>query len=1370
MDEIEFADDADAAAPDEAAESASSSVAEDAQDASAAASEDEPEDTEVNAAEPQEEAAAAVTARNAARSSADAAGESVSPNTSPAHYRIATDSEAEAASLAEAADEEPEECEEADLEDDAALSVGSSSSSEILYNRARKPPALVEMEGKIDDMLNVARMDLIPFGTSEGMAAPSNVLAELDDSVLLSLPATFVSHVLSTVGNAGHQVLDGRTTSLSGMVIHTFERKRQADSLVVGKAKGVDNFTTLFKYSETPGFFGDVPTISALSSSEMRPAKTSGIQLAAIAGMTAKQKRLLKSIAIISLLMRPDVAGDAEAAAEFYSKLRGVSADTLLRCAASTSLLSADLQEIFLGSDKVKPQLLASTAVRRSIAVAAAPGGHVAFGNDVLIDYQRTRVAAAAAFRNSCDLEGVPWNVATASPGSVVEWTPESGTIHFRIYPGSQKRFTAAFFAIKGLEIPGGSFYGPLTDLEVDLIESCFSVKTALFEPYKREVLSKVAPMPTAAELNAVVDACSEVQRKALGLSATARVTGVKYVVGVALDAFVSQAAEHSNAVMAWIRSIELSGVLLARARTVSPTLPWALALVTAASLFSLAKTFFEVFLRTADESDIAMSDVLDTVMAHIPSRLPIQLHGHAGLHGRFMCGVTFYLIRHTTDRPAELTYVRGLRPHQLYDGKPDGNLGWQFSSRFQMPEEGEKTVRVVSVRPKGRLPEDDSMYYEIDWLVALDETYSAEGLRSERTKVDRIKDTERKNRKALIQESLAEQLGSSEARRAAEDLGYVFLNHSRTPYYEHKSNGIYRPRSGPPPDLTQTTPGRIARRLSLKIRNLFGSTTLGTFRMSIGATLGEVLDNATTSTVAKTKSFLQTAYSSRAMVFRTAADNMVKGPARAALIIAAATAIFLRNCLRAISVKVYKPPKNIAKVAITAGVWDLPDMDLVAAKDAVEILMNNENRVGVAVLVPVVALELVATELTKLVATIGTIKIPKADDTHPGLTAMVPTDAARATIVAKLMGDSSLGAQIADSSEVMRVAAATTGTVSSASADVAGTGDGNEDVATDLVESYYARGKAGGKGKGKPEGAAKGKDKMSSKSATSSKAKAKPKMVWTQVQKMAGADVRTQLRKAELSANTAITTQLTRMTAALGRATTGCLQPKEMYSAILHDSKQIMAAVASALGDVLEKQRTKGFGAEVGAPASHAASAEARKKIRENTPVGRVSEKGDLSSAQSGTQLSEKVRDPNIFSTANAEAISGSAVNFDASAFDGVTSHTFGALAKYAESLPADHPALVNRPEPYGLAARSFLVTVVTECEENADLEQFLEVMQWPKWSMAVEAVMKFMDQLEGLGEAAASSSSVANAIAQRAASITAIKTATHALSHTNR
>eukprot|EP00971_Amphidinium_carterae_P159333 3158484-Amphidinium_carterae.1 len=64
--------------------------------------------------------------------------------------------------------------------------------------------------------------------------------------MLAKLLAVFISHVLATVGNEGHQVIDGRTTSMAGMIRPTSDSLRSADSIIVGRASTSMNFNTLF--------------------------------------------------------------------------------------------------------------------------------------------------------------------------------------------------------------------------------------------------------------------------------------------------------------------------------------------------------------------------------------------------------------------------------------------------------------------------------------------------------------------------------------------------------------------------------------------------------------------------------------------------------------------------------------------------------------------------------------------------------------------------------------------------------------------------------------------------------------------------------------------------------------------------------------------------------------------------------------------------------------------------------------------------------------------------------------------------------------------------------------------------------------------
>eukprot|EP00971_Amphidinium_carterae_P028723 565513-Amphidinium_carterae.1 len=216
----------------------------------------------------------------------------------------------------------------------------------------------------------------------------------------------------------------------------------------------------------------------------MEPFRSAPIVIPSPANLTSKQKRIVKAVAVVSLMLRGDVAGDAEAMAALYAEMRGVSADIILRCASALPLLSADLEQIFLHSDDVKPQLLAATSVRRAISVAASPGGRDIFGSSVLIDYQRARTATATAYFMAMDIEHVPWSTSSKAPGHVTIWTPETATLHYRMYPGTQKRFSPAYFTMSLGDMPNAQYGAMLSEFEAEHAAAAFSVSKGVFEPF----------------------------------------------------------------------------------------------------------------------------------------------------------------------------------------------------------------------------------------------------------------------------------------------------------------------------------------------------------------------------------------------------------------------------------------------------------------------------------------------------------------------------------------------------------------------------------------------------------------------------------------------------------------------------------------------------------------------------------------------------------------------------------------------------------------------------------------------------------------------------------------------------------------------
>ena len=175
--------------------------------------------------------------------------------------------------------------------------------------------------------------------------------------------------------------------------------------MIVGLVGHAGRWPTHDNHSPPASFFAGQPVISSYSVDEMMPATPEPVKIQTPSSFSVTQKAMVNSIAATSVLVREDVMGDAETLAAMFSKLWGIPSDLILRCAAASPVLQADLRRAFIASDDVAPQVIAPANVRRALSVSASPAGHTVFGEMQLLDYQRARVAAAAGFYNSTSVQ-----------------------------------------------------------------------------------------------------------------------------------------------------------------------------------------------------------------------------------------------------------------------------------------------------------------------------------------------------------------------------------------------------------------------------------------------------------------------------------------------------------------------------------------------------------------------------------------------------------------------------------------------------------------------------------------------------------------------------------------------------------------------------------------------------------------------------------------------------------------------------------------------------------------------------------------------------------------------------------------------------
>ena len=410
---------------------------------------------------------------------------------------------------------------------------------------------------------------VVPFDNSVDLRPGRECLDGISDSDLEALPVTVVAHALGTIGNRGHQVIDGRTTSLPAMIAKTETANKTAASMFVGLVGSAPEWPSAISSPFPRGFFGGQPILSHASVEEMSPAKPESISIRVPAKFSIIQKCLTNGIAAISVLCREDVMGDAEKLAECIGRLWGVPASVLLECARATPVLQADLRRVFIASDEISPQIIAPATIRRGISVAASAASSDVFGPNVLIDYQRARTAPASSFYNSSCIEERSLARPTIRPGTMTSrWNASSGTLHYFVVAASQKLFSPSMFS--------GCFGAQVTEMDnwrvtetaLEELMAVFTSHKSLFAGSVRCISDITSPPITQAILQGVgaSGATNPISQEVDGLSIGTRAHRVSSIIGVVLSKFVTEMGSTSMSVMTWLRGIELAGVFLFKA------------------------------------------------------------------------------------------------------------------------------------------------------------------------------------------------------------------------------------------------------------------------------------------------------------------------------------------------------------------------------------------------------------------------------------------------------------------------------------------------------------------------------------------------------------------------------------------------------------------------------------------------------------------------------------------------------------------------------------------------------------------------------------------------------------------------------------
>jgi len=279
----------------------------------------------------------------------------------------------------------------------------------------------------------------------------TNILALIDDEILLGMSPSLIAHVQRTEASNGLQVISPRAVTLGGIAARTAHDKRTSDMFLVGSAASRNlDWPTVDDDPVTSAFWLE-PIDSYPSDPAIRPRTvSSGLVPGSRLLSDPIAKAFVTGRALVDLQRRPDVAGSADALSAALASCWGMDSDVYEDLAEASLAPTGPLLRYAIRSDDVYPTLNAPIQARKCISVGANTAGRHLYGEDAAIDWRRMRVLAESVFYQSSRLEG--YTLAQMSlptpPGNPRAPPDRAGILQMRPLPGSVWSFESRSFRL----------------------------------------------------------------------------------------------------------------------------------------------------------------------------------------------------------------------------------------------------------------------------------------------------------------------------------------------------------------------------------------------------------------------------------------------------------------------------------------------------------------------------------------------------------------------------------------------------------------------------------------------------------------------------------------------------------------------------------------------------------------------------------------------------------------------------------------------------------------------------------------------------------------------------------------------------------
>lgn len=340
-------------------------------------------------------------------------------------------------------------------------------------------PELLDNEGYVHALTLTENVLTRWAGTIRPLPMPEHItprggvpLRETPMEALLNVAPQLIAHVQRTASQGGLQVVSPRQTPFCKTMIRHVGGDRRLGDHVVGSTANPDEVWPTIDDDDMSFLLPDEPLPSLGEETPMEP-KTETVPLTKANKLLVDPvlSCLVKGRAVVDILRRDDINGDADGVLQLLAEAWGVPTEMLAELEAYTLGIEGSLQRHAIKVDEVYPMMYAPIHVRRCISMGCTDITNELLPSDTALDWKRMRVFCESVFALAMSIEGHVLSRVRCfpHPGDAAARTNRPGVLAFLPAPASAWTYAPSTFSICPVRIDANR---PVRSLPKDVLES----------------------------------------------------------------------------------------------------------------------------------------------------------------------------------------------------------------------------------------------------------------------------------------------------------------------------------------------------------------------------------------------------------------------------------------------------------------------------------------------------------------------------------------------------------------------------------------------------------------------------------------------------------------------------------------------------------------------------------------------------------------------------------------------------------------------------------------------------------------------------------------------------------------------------------